>query len=162
MQVVERRREQAAKVVEPRLEHAAEMNPGCSASSAVRLSSPKTESMDSFRASLSHLHAVFARNSKHRIQVTRASGEREEGKLKLPPATGWKRGQKSGAGYGRAYSKTLATAGSLASRHSIARRSAKRRAPGDEAVRLTLPIDCKPVECSSWVRHPCLAASQNR
>ena len=30
-------------------------------------------------------------------------------------------------------------------------------APGDEAFRLTFSIDCKPVECFSWVRQPCFA-----
>ena len=35
--------------------------------------------------------------------------------------------------------------------------TARTSAPGDEAVRLTFPIDCKPVEFRSWVRQPCLA-----
>ena len=40
---------------------------------------------------LSRFHGVFAANSKHRIEVT-------PGKLKLQPATGWKRRRKSGIG----------------------------------------------------------------
>ena len=53
----------------------------------------------------------------------------------------------------RPYSKTLATEGSLESRHSTARTPA----PNDEAVRLTFPIDCRPLACRSWVRQPCFA-----
>ena len=49
------------------------------------------------------------------------------------------------------------TEGSLESRHSTARMCARMFAPGDEAVRLTFSIDCKPVESRSWVRHPCFA-----
>ena len=46
-------------------------------------------------------------------------------------------GQYRSAGSDRTYSKTLATEGSLERRHSTARTSV----PGDEAVRLTFPID---------------------
>ena len=50
------------------------------------------------RVHLTRCHCVFAPNSKHRIQVTPGQRGKEEGKLKLPPTTGWKRGPKSGIG----------------------------------------------------------------